>query len=139
MSLTSYRAAPPRANCGKSGRQRLFLLCNKAPAPWEGQRRRFRKKAQGMSGRVVLLTGAAGGIGRVMTTALLADGHSVAAVDRDRASLDRLTELAGRQGAERLCSIRADLQDLAAAQEAVAAAKRRFGGVDAVVNNAGIG
>ena len=35
--------------------------------------------------RVVLLTGAAGGIGRVMTQALLADGHKVAAVDRDAA------------------------------------------------------
>ena len=34
-------------------------------------------------GRVVLVTGAAGGIGRAMTEALLADGHSIAAVDRD--------------------------------------------------------
>ena len=43
------------------------------------------------SGRVVLLTGAAGGIGRAITDVLLAAGHSVAAVDRDHAALDRLT------------------------------------------------
>ena len=39
------------------------------------------------SPRVVLLTGASGGIGRVMTAALLAAGHAVAAVDRDAAAL----------------------------------------------------
>jgi nucleoside-diphosphate-sugar epimerase len=33
--------------------------------------------------RNVLLTGAAGGLGSVMTQALLKDGHSIAAVDRD--------------------------------------------------------
>jgi nucleoside-diphosphate-sugar epimerase len=38
--------------------------------------------------RTVLLTGAAGHIGRVMTRALLDDGLSVAAVDRDAASRD---------------------------------------------------
>ena len=40
--------------------------------------------------RVVLVTGAAGGIGRAITDALIADGHSVAAVDRDAAALGRL-------------------------------------------------
>src|SRR5271166_2723028 len=42
-------------------------------------------------GRVVLLTGAAGGIGVSMTDALLAAGHRVAAVDRDAKALDRLS------------------------------------------------
>jgi NADP-dependent 3-hydroxy acid dehydrogenase YdfG len=37
--------------------------------------------------RIVLLTGAGGGIGTVMTRALLDAGHSVAAVDRDAGSL----------------------------------------------------
>src|SRR6478672_1351560 len=57
---------------------------------------RYSKTAQGrniMASRVVLLTGAAGGIGRVMTQALLADGHKVVAVDRDVASLERLKAL----------------------------------------------
>lgn len=42
----------------------------------------------GPRGRVVLLTGAAGGIGQVMTEALLTAGHSIAGVDRDAAGLD---------------------------------------------------
>jgi len=93
-----------------------------------------------MSARVVLLTGAAGGIGRVMTAALLADGHSVAAVDRDGAGLEQLTKRARREGAsDRLHAIVADLQDERAGEAAVAEAKSRFGTTDAVINNAGIG
>jgi NAD(P)-dependent dehydrogenase (short-subunit alcohol dehydrogenase family) len=97
-------------------------------------------KGHDMNRRVVLLTGAAGGIGRVMTAALLADGHSVAAVDRDAAALDRLAGLAHAQGAApRLHPIVADLQSERAAEDAVEDAKARFGAVDAVINNAGIG
>jgi len=88
--------------------------------------------------RTVLLTGAAGGLGRVMTAALLADGHAVAAVDRDAGSLDRLAADA-RGGRERLHPITADLATEAGCREAVAAALERCGAVDAVINNAGIG
>jgi NAD(P)-dependent dehydrogenase (short-subunit alcohol dehydrogenase family) len=89
------------------------------------------------SSRIVLLTGAAGGIGRIMTEALLAAGHSVAAVDRDAAGLDRL---AARPGApERLLAIAADLAAEKECEHAVQAAHRHFGAIDAVINNAGIG
>jgi NAD(P)-dependent dehydrogenase (short-subunit alcohol dehydrogenase family) len=90
------------------------------------------------SGRVVPLTGAAGGIGRVITNVLLAAGHSVAAVDRDQAALDRLT---ARHGAasDRLHPIVADLGTEAGCQSAVAAARAKFGAIEAVINNAGIG
>jgi NAD(P)-dependent dehydrogenase (short-subunit alcohol dehydrogenase family) len=91
-------------------------------------------------GRVVLLTGAAGGIGAAVTEALLGSGHSVAAVDRDQSALHRLSALHGRAGAsERFCAIIADLANEPACMHAVAAAVARFGRVDAVINNAGIG
>ncbi len=93
-------------------------------------------------GRVVLLTGAAGGIGSAMTGALLAAGHAVAAVDRDTAALERLAAQHGgaKEGAkDRLHPILADLGTAAGCDNAVAAARARFGAIDAVFNNAGVG
>jgi NAD(P)-dependent dehydrogenase (short-subunit alcohol dehydrogenase family) len=92
------------------------------------------------SARVVLLSGAAGGIGRVMTEALLADGHAVAAVDRDAAGLERLATLPSARGAtERLHMIAADLGSEVGCNLAAATVAARFGTIDAVINNAGIG
>jgi NAD(P)-dependent dehydrogenase (short-subunit alcohol dehydrogenase family) len=87
--------------------------------------------------RVVLLTGAAGGLGRVMTQALLADGHQIAAVDRDPAALNRLTALC--TGNANLQPIHADLSQEAGCVKAIEAAQTKFGAIDALINNAGIG
>jgi NAD(P)-dependent dehydrogenase (short-subunit alcohol dehydrogenase family) len=96
--------------------------------------------AQPAPGRVVLLTGAAGGIGTAITHALLAAGHSVAAVDRDRAGLEKLAALAAGQAAgARFHAIVAELESASACRQAVEAAAGRFGRVEGVINNAGIG
>jgi NAD(P)-dependent dehydrogenase (short-subunit alcohol dehydrogenase family) len=83
--------------------------------------------------RVVLVTGAAGGIGRAITNALAAHGHAVAAVDRDAAALERLTPSDG------IHPFLIDLASESACHEAVASAVAYFGRLDAVINNAGIG
>jgi NAD(P)-dependent dehydrogenase (short-subunit alcohol dehydrogenase family) len=83
--------------------------------------------------RVVLITGAAGGIGSAITRALVDAGHGVAAVDRDA---ERLKQLGT---AERIHPIIADLSSEGSCREAVASAVARFGRLDAVINNAGIG
>src|SRR5215813_1512430 len=84
-----------------------------------------------MTQRVVLLTGAAGGIGRVMTQALLADGHKVAAVDRDPLSLERLKALC--QSNDRLHCVVAQLELEAGCRRAVEETQKRFGRVEAVI------
>jgi NAD(P)-dependent dehydrogenase (short-subunit alcohol dehydrogenase family) len=89
-------------------------------------------------GRVVFLTGAAGGIGVSMTDALLAAGHCVAAVDRDVKALERLCARHAR-AKDRLHPILADLADAEGCERAIAAARARFGAIEAVINNAGIG
>jgi len=80
-----------------------------------------------------LVTGAAGGIGAAITRAFVADGHAVAAVDRDTEGLKRLAT------SERIHPVTADLSTEAPCREAVASAVAHFGRLDAVINNAGIG
>ena len=84
--------------------------------------------------RVVLVTGAAGGIGTAITRALIGAGHIVAAVDRDAAGLARLGAASGY-----IHPLVADLAHEAACRKVVGATVKRYGRLDAVVNNAGIG
>ena len=90
--------------------------------------------------RVAILTGAAGGIGRAMTRALLAAGIRVAGVDRDREPLEVLAASAREQGkAAELLTISADLTDDSAVDAITKATCVKFGRIDILVNNAGIG
>ena len=90
--------------------------------------------------RVAILTGAAGGIGRAMTRALLSAGIRVAGVDRDREPLEALAASAREQGkAADLLTIQTDLTNDSAIDEITKTARDRFGRIDVLVNNAGIG
>jgi NAD(P)-dependent dehydrogenase (short-subunit alcohol dehydrogenase family) len=90
--------------------------------------------------RVAIVTGAAGGIGRAMTRALLAAGIRVAGVDRDREPLEALAASTREQGkGDDLLTIQTDLASDSAAEEITKATRDRFGRIDILVNNAGIG
>ena len=90
--------------------------------------------------RVAVITGAAGGIGRAMVRGLLAAGLKVAGADRDRGPLEALAASARQQGkAAELLTLGADLTDDAAVEAITKATRARFGRIDVLVNNAGIG
>src|SRR6201993_206877 len=90
--------------------------------------------------RVAIVTGAAGGIGRAITRALLTAGIQVAGVDRDREPLEALAASASEQGkAAELLTIAADLTDDSAVDAITKATRVKFGRIDILVNNAGIG
>jgi NAD(P)-dependent dehydrogenase (short-subunit alcohol dehydrogenase family) len=90
--------------------------------------------------RVVILTGAAGGIGRSIAQSLLADGHCLAAVDQDEQALRGLAQdLHEFDAAGRLQTVVCDLALEEACEQAVELAVGRFGRLEAVINNAGIG
>jgi NAD(P)-dependent dehydrogenase (short-subunit alcohol dehydrogenase family) len=89
-------------------------------------------------GRVVLLTGAAGGLGTVMATALIDAGHKVAALDRNTAALDRLADKL-KNAKDRLLLLTADVSIEAECHAAVEKTVTHFGRIDGLINNAGIG
>jgi NAD(P)-dependent dehydrogenase (short-subunit alcohol dehydrogenase family) len=95
---------------------------------------RRRPAPKPLAGRVALVTGAAGGIGAAIARRLAAEGASVVAADLDIDGADALVEGLGEFGA----SARLDVTDAASVDAAFALAALRFGGVDIVVNNAGI-
>ena len=95
------------------------------------------RRSLDVRGRVVVITGAAGGIGAALARRFGRAGAQVALLDRDAAGLDPVAAGLAVIGAPAL-AIRCDvtsLDDCHAAIDAVAAA---WGGVDVLVNNAGI-
>jgi short-subunit dehydrogenase len=84
----------------------------------------------------VLITGAGSGIGRELAVQLVAEGARVAAVDRQREGLEKLSvELHGRPIGTAL----ADVTDLAALRAAVRELEGRLGPTELLIANAGIG
>jgi NAD(P)-dependent dehydrogenase (short-subunit alcohol dehydrogenase family) len=83
--------------------------------------------------RTVLLTGAGGGIGRVLAKAFLESGAAVVAADVDAAGLERLGQ------AENLVIRVLDIADPAACEAAVRETAARFGTLDILINNGALG
>lgn len=95
-----------------------------------------RPKPKAHAGRIAFVTGGVSGIGLATARALAADGANVVVADLDAEKVDAVaTELGGP---DRAVGVTVDVTDPAAVAAAVADAVLAFGGVDLVVNNAGI-
>src|SRR6266581_1747403 len=89
---------------------------------------------RGLEGKRVLITGGASGIGAATAERFLEEGSAVVVLDRDSKARERirheLPELAG--------TVDADVSDFKQVQAALEDAVRLMGGVDVLINNAGI-
>ena len=88
-------------------------------------------------GKVVVVTGAAGGIGRATAVRLGSEGARLVLVDVDGAALEASRAAVDKTGAEAV-AVTADVTRAPEVARYVAAATGRFGGVDAFFNNAGV-
>lgn len=91
----------------------------------------------GLRGRVGLITGAAGGIGRASARRLAAEGARVALMDRDVAAVHDAVAALRAAGADAVATP-ADVTDEAAVAAAMADVVRHFGGVDLLIGCAGV-
>jgi meso-butanediol dehydrogenase / (S,S)-butanediol dehydrogenase / diacetyl reductase len=89
---------------------------------------------RGLKDKRVLITGGASGIGAATAARFLEEGSYVCVIDRDNRACETIRrELAGISGA-----IVADVSDLPRVEAAFAEAAATMGGVDVLINNAGI-
>lgn len=85
----------------------------------------------------VLITGTSGAFGRMITESLLAKGHQVAAAMRDPHGRNR--ELAANLQKAGAVIVEIDVTSDQSVEQGVAAAIKQLGGLDVLINNAGIG
>ncbi|MFJ8666137.1 bifunctional aldolase/short-chain dehydrogenase [Streptomyces sp. NPDC093600] len=105
---------------------------------WELEEAKLRRlpKPKPLATRVALVTGAGSGIGRAIARRLAAEGACVVVADRDAESAATVAEELG--GPDRAVPVTVDVTDERQIARAFDSAVLAFGGVDLVVNNAGI-
>ena len=105
---------------------------------WELEEAKLRRmpKPKSLAGRIALITGAASGIGKATAERLSAEGACVVIADRDLEAATKVAVELG--GSDKAVAVFVDVTDEAAVAQAIAASALAFGGVDLVVNNAGL-
>jgi rhamnulose-1-phosphate aldolase/alcohol dehydrogenase len=87
-----------------------------------------------LQGKVALVSGAAGGIGRAIVSSLAGAGACVVGLDVDGAGAEEAVSELGERG----LAVNCDVTDEESVADAYAQALERFGGIDIVVSNAGL-
>jgi len=91
----------------------------------------------GLAGKTAIVTGGGSGIGKAICFVLAKEGAKVAVVDLHKDRADDVAHEIGEQGAKAL-AIAADVSSASAVDHTVGAVLKEWGGLDVLVNNAGI-
>jgi 3-oxoacyl-[acyl-carrier protein] reductase len=95
--------------------------------------------AEPLKGKIAIVTGSGRGIGRTMALALVDAGAKVMFNDMDKAPLAATLKEAKKRGGDRVHGVHADVGKFAQAQKLVRETVKKFGGLDILVNSAGVG
>jgi len=90
-------------------------------------------------GKTALVTGGTKGIGRAIVRDLLDVGFNVALTARSVGDVEHAADERPKAGAGRILQLAADVRDPEACEAVVARVANEFGGLDLLVNNAGVG
>jgi NADP-dependent 3-hydroxy acid dehydrogenase YdfG len=91
-----------------------------------------------LAGKVVIITGASAGIGHATALALAAEGAKLVLTARRQERLDALTAQVRKLGGDAV-SVVGDAREESIAQQAVDLATKKFGRLDILINNVGVG
>ncbi len=95
---------------------------------------------ENLANKTAYVTGGSKGIGYGVAEKLLEAGVNVVITSRSQESADQAAAALGKLGHPGKClGVAADVRDLAGQEKAIALARDKFGGVDIVVANAGVG
>lgn len=92
-----------------------------------------------LDGKTAIITGAAGGFGRVLVKAFTEQGARVCALDVEAESLEHMRRELAAPLREKVMPVVADISEYAACAQAVARARAELGGVHILINNAALG
>ena len=87
--------------------------------------------------KTVVITGATGGLGKAMCEKFGQAGARIAALDLEESALNSLQKQATRNGIE-MMTVACDLRDESGSQAAIEVVQQAWGGIDMLINNAGI-
>jgi NAD(P)-dependent dehydrogenase (short-subunit alcohol dehydrogenase family) len=91
-----------------------------------------------LRGKLALITGGSGGIGRVLASHFVAHGASVCILGTDPAKISSALKELNASSPERVAGMRCDVSDRRSVERTVRMAARKLGGLDILVNCAGI-
>jgi rhamnulose-1-phosphate aldolase/alcohol dehydrogenase len=105
---------------------------------WDLEEAKLRRmpKPKALAGRIALVTGGGSGIGKATAERLAAEGACVVIADRDFEAAKKVAAELG--GTDKAFAVSVDVTDEAAVAASIDACALAFGGVDLVVNNAGL-
>src|SRR5471030_2578435 len=92
-----------------------------------------------MQMHTAIVTGGSRGIGLSIARAIVLSGGRVMIAGRDKAAVDRAVESLAAHAPDRTAGMVADVRKRPEVDALVAAAMKRFGSVDTLINNAGVG